>query len=81
MASRRSTRLLEENQVILRRALRRSAEAQDKVAENDAELQAIEAQISAYYTPQQPAGGQSQGQTPNYSGGAFVRLAPPAFTS
>ena len=51
-------------------------EAQDKVDENDAELQAIEAQISAYYTPQQPAGGQSQGQTPNYSGGAFVWPAP-----
>ena len=70
------TRLLEENQVILEELYGVQQEAQDKVDENDAELQAIEAQISAYYTPQQPAGGQSQGQTPNYSGGAFVWPAP-----
>lgn len=70
------TRLLEENQVILEELYGVQQEAQDKVDENDAELQAIEAQISAYYTPQQPAGGQSQSQTPNYSGGAFVWPAP-----
>ena len=65
------TRLLEENQVILEELYGVQQEAQDKVDENDAELQAIEAQISAYYTPQQPAGGQSQGQTPTYNHGAI----------
>lgn len=70
------TRLLEENQVILEELYGVQQEAQDKVDENDAELQAIEAQISAYYTPQQPVGGQSQSQTPNYNGGAFVWPTP-----
>ncbi len=68
------TKLLEENQVVLEELYGVQQEAQDQVDENDAELKEIEAQISAYYTPQQPAGGAVQ--TPNYSGGVFVWPTP-----